>query len=129
MIPHYRVVCAIIHQQDKILAVQRSEAMKLPLKWEFPGGKIEANESEQQCIQREIKEELDIDIEVLQRLNPVLHDYPDFSIELIPYTARYVGGDLKLKEHAQYRLLDKHELQELDWAEADVPIVNEFVSL
>ena len=129
MIPHYRVVCAIIHQDDKILAVQRSEAMKLPLKWEFPGGKIEPNESEQQCIQREIKEELDIDIEVLQRLNPVLHDYPDFSIELIPYTAKHINGEIKLKEHAQYLLLDKSELQELDWAEADVPIVEEYLEV
>ncbi len=129
MIPHYRVVCAIIHQQDKILAVQRSEKMKLPLKWEFPGGKIEPNESEQQCIQREIKEELDIDIEVQQRLNPVLHDYPDFSIELIPYTAKHINGEIKLKEHAQYLLLDKSELQELDWAEADVPIVEEYLEV
>ena len=128
MIPHYRVVCALIQINDKILVVQRSENMKLPLKWEFPGGKIESNESEIDCIQREIKEELDIDIQVGKRGNPVMHDYPDFSIELIPYTANHVGGEIKLKEHAQYLLLDKSELQELDWAEADVPIVNEIIS-
>ena len=122
-----RVTCAIITHQNKILVVQRSNRMSLPMKWEFPGGKIEAGETETDCIKREILEELNIEIEVLERLTPSIHNYPTFSIELIPYTANYVSGILNLKEHHQYLLLDKDKLNTLDWAEADLPIVNEIM--
>lgn len=123
------VTCAIIHFDDKVLAVQRSAAMKLPLKWEFAGGKIEDGESEIDCVKREVLEELNIHIEVRDRLTPVTHAYPDFKIKLIPYTADYVSGELKLREHADYVLVDKKELLHLDWAEADVPIVKELLEL
>lgn len=129
MKPHFRVVCAIIHKQNKTLAVQRSEKMVLPLKWEFPGGKIEPNESEVACVKREVKEELNIDIEIGQRLTPALHEYPDFTIELIPYVAKYISGNLTLIEHSQKRWLEKDDLNNLDWAAADVPIVAEYVRL
>ena len=59
--------------------------MKLPLKWEFPGGKIEPHETEEECIKREIKEELNIEISLLKRLTPTSFDYPKISIELIPF--------------------------------------------
>ncbi len=124
-----KVTCAIITLQDKLLAVQRSKRMTLPMKWEFPGGKIEPGESEVECIQREIREELNIEIEVLQRLTPSVYRYPTFTIELIPYTANYLSGTLKLKEHHHYLLLNKDELDGLDWAEADLPIVHEIMKL
>lgn len=123
------VTCAIITFKDKTLAVQRSEKMKLPLKWEFAGGKIEAGESEIDCIKREILEELNISIEVKERLTPVIHQYPDFKINLIPFIAEYVKGELKLREHSDYTLADKKELLNLDWAEADVPILKEYMKL
>lgn len=123
------VTCAIIQFEDKILAVQRSETMKLPLKWEFAGGKIEAGESEIDCIKREISEELNIKIEVKQRLTPVTHQYPNFKIKLIPFIADYLSGELKLREHCSFLLADKHELINLDWAEADLPILKEFIEL
>lgn len=124
-----KVTCAVITLQNKIIAVQRSNRMSQPMKWEFPGGKIESGETEIDCIKREIREELNIVIEVLDRLTPSVYSYPTFTIELIPYTAHYVSGELKLKEHHQYLLLDKDELDELDWAEADLPIVNEIMKL
>ncbi|WP_323027200.1 (deoxy)nucleoside triphosphate pyrophosphohydrolase [Gelidibacter japonicus] len=123
------VTCAIIYFENKILAVQRSKTMKLPLKWEFPGGKIEFGESEEDCVKREILEELNIHIEIKERLTPVTHTYPDFKIKLIPYTADYLSGELKLKEHADYVFLEKDELHTLDWAEADIPIVKEILTL
>ena len=130
---HYKVsikvTCAIITYRNKILAVQRSKRMSMPMKWEFPGGKIEEGESEIDCIKREIKEELNIDIEVLDRLTPSIYNYPTFTIELIPFTANYVSGELKLKEHNQYLLLDKNELDSLDWADADLEIVKEVMRL
>jgi len=103
------VTCAIIHFADKILAVQRSRTMKLPLKWEFAGGKIESGESEIECIKREIFEELNIKITVKKRLTPVDHEYPIFKIQLIPFTADYLSGELKLKEHCNFVLADKKE--------------------
>ena len=128
MIP-IKVTCAIITYQNKILAVQRSKRMTMPMKWEFPGGKIEEGESEIHCIKREIKEELNINIEVLDRLTPSIYNYPTFTIELIPFTANYVSGELKLKEHHQYLLLEKNDLDSLDWAEADLAIVEEVTML
>ncbi|MBF6611236.1 MAG: NUDIX domain-containing protein [Chryseobacterium sp.] len=121
------VTCAIIIKDKKVLVVQRSEAMKLPLKWEFPGGKIESDESEEECIKREIIEEIGIEIELISRLTPSIHSYSSFQIELIPFLANYTKGNIKLTEHKKYLLLEKDELKELDWAEADIPILNEFL--
>ncbi|MDH7913540.1 (deoxy)nucleoside triphosphate pyrophosphohydrolase [Winogradskyella sp. SYSU M77433] len=123
------VTCAIILKDDKIYAFQRSDKMKLPLKWEFPGGKLESNETEIDCIKREVKEELNIEIQVTKRLTPVTQEYSDFKIKLIPFIANYITGDLILKEHSNFLLARKEELLNLDWAEADIPILNEFLSL
>lgn len=123
-----KVTCAIIQFGDKILVVQRSAHMRLPLKWEFPGGKVEVGESEEACILREIREELNIDIELVARHTPARFDYPDFSILLIPFTANYLRGTIKLAEHKQYLLLEKARLSALDWAEADLPVLEEFLS-
>jgi 8-oxo-dGTP diphosphatase len=124
-----QVTCAIIQFNNKILVVQRSENMKLPLKWEFPGGKIEDGETAEDCIEREIKEELDITIDLTSRLSSSFFDYPNFSIELIPFTAIYKGGNIKLAEHKHYLILEKDELTSLDWAKADIPIINQFLRL
>lgn len=123
------VICAIILFDNQILVTQRSEKMKLPLKWEFPGGKLEENESEIDCIKREIKEELNIEIEVLKSLSNCIFDYGTFKINLIPFISNYVSGEIVLSEHKDYKLLNKSELLNLDWAEADLPIVEEFLKL
>lgn len=123
------VTCAIIFYYNKILVTQRSEKMKLPLKWEFPGGKLEKDESEIECIKREIKEEINIEIDIINQLTNSLYDYGTFKINLIPFTANYVSGDIILAEHKDYKLIDKSELKDLDWAEADLPIVNELLKL
>ena len=123
------VTCAIIHFDHKVLAVQRSELMSLPLKWEFPGGKIEPGENEEDCIKREIFEELDIHIKIGRKLTPVIHHYPKIKINLIPFIAEYASGDLKLTEHSDYVLVDKEELYKLDWAEADLPVLKEYIAL
>lgn len=123
------VTCAIIEHNEKILVVQRSEFMKLPLKWEFPGGKIENNESEEACIKREIKEELNIEIELISRLSPVIYKYPSFEIKLIPFIAKYINGVINLSEHRQFDWLSKEELNNLNWAEADIAILKEYQNL
>ncbi len=123
------VTCAIIKIDNKILVTQRSEKMKLALKWEFPGGKLEEDESELECIKREIKEEINIEIEILKRLPNSIYDYGNFEINLIPFIANHISGEIKLAEHKDYKLLDRSELLNLDWAEADIPIVEEFLKL
>ena len=123
------VTCAIILVDSKILVTQRSERMKLPLKWEFPGGKLEQNENEIDCIKREIKEELNIEIEVLKKLSNSVFDYGTFKINLIPFIANHISGEILLLEHKDYKLLDKIELLNLDWAEADLSIVEEILKL
>lgn len=123
------VTCAIIVKDGKILVAQRSERMRLPLKWEFPGGKLEENESEIDCIKREVKEEINIDIEILKKLSNSICDYGTFKINLIPFLVNHILGEIKLTEHKAYKLLEKKELLSLDWAEADLPIVEEFLKL
>lgn len=123
------VTCAIIEHYDQILICQRSATMKLPLKWEFPGGKIEADESKANCLRREIREELALEIEVGTELTIVTHHYTNFSISLYPFVCTLLGGELLLAEHAQAIWVAKEELSNYDWAAADVPIVNEYLSL
>lgn len=123
------VICAIIERNNKVLVVQRSATMKLPLKWEFPGGKLEKNESEEACLKREIREELNIEIHLEKRLTPSVFSYPDVSVELIPYIARQTGGNLTLSEHARFEYLSKSDLLDLEWAQADIPIVKEYLAL
>lgn len=121
------VTCGIIVQGNKILVTQRSEKMKLPLKWEFPGGKIEENETAEQCILREIKEELNLEIDILKRLSSSPYDYGTFKINLIPFIAKYQNGVIKLAEHKDFKWIEAKELLSLDWAPADIPILNEFL--
>ncbi|TYR36149.1 (deoxy)nucleoside triphosphate pyrophosphohydrolase [Sphingobacterium phlebotomi] len=123
------VTCAIIEHENKILICQRSERMKLPLKWEFPGGKVESGESKEDCLKREIWEELGLEIEVGVALTAVEHRYSELSLCLYPFLCKPTGGSLAIAEHAQAIWVDKSELQNYDWAEADVPIVNEIMQL
>lgn len=123
------VICAIILFENNVLVAQRGEKMKSPLKWEFPGGKLEENESEIDCIKREIKEELNLEIDILKKLTNSIFNYGTFKINLIPFVASYVSGEVILTEHNDYKLLNKSELLNLDWAEADIPIVEEFLKL
>ncbi|GAB3662313.1 hypothetical protein GCM10028791_37340 [Echinicola sediminis] len=97
----------------------------MPLKWEFPGGKLEERESEEACLMREIKEELHLQIKVGERLTEVHHQYPSFTIRLIPFLATIQSGSLHLEEHQAYQWMKKEALLALDWAEADVPVVRE----
>ncbi|MBD1432321.1 (deoxy)nucleoside triphosphate pyrophosphohydrolase [Sphingobacterium sp. DN00404] len=119
------VTCAIIEHNNKILICQRSASMKLPLKWEFPGGKIEGEESKEECLKREIKEELGLEIEVGSTLTHVEHHYPEFSLYLYPFICRWTGGSLAIAEHAQAIWVPHDDLRYYDWAEADMPVVKE----
>lgn len=123
------VTCAIIFKENKVLSAQRSANMKLPLKWEFPGGKVEPDETKEECLFREIKEELNIEITVSKELTTVEHHYPDFSLYLYPFICEFKSGKLEAKEHSQVKWERIENLMEYDWAEADVPVVKELMEL
>lgn len=118
-----KVVCGIIQNSGKVLIAQRSETMKLPLKWEFPGGKVKEGENKTSALQREIKEELNLDIDILEAMSPVVHHYPDFSIRLFPFLCTSNSRDVKLAEHQQVVWERVENLKNYDWAEADLPVV------
>jgi len=123
------VTCAIIEKDSKVLCAQRSELMHLPLKWEFPGGKVEDNEDPEECLKREIREELGVEISIIERLISNIHTYPDQKrFELIPFRCSLVGGKLVAKEHKLVKWLNIYELRELDWAEADIPVLHQYLA-
>ncbi len=124
-----KVCCAIIQHGDKVLVAQRSESMLLPLKWEFPGGKVEKGESVEACIVREIKEELSLSIKVVQQLTPVVHHYDTFSLELIPFVCMSNSEQFVSAEHKSIVWSAKSDLLSYDWAEADIPIVHEYLKI
>lgn len=123
-----QVTCAIIEHADKILICQRSASMKLPLKWEFPGGKIERGESKEECLRREIREELNIDIIIHNALTMVEYHYTDFSLQLYPFVCSLKSGNVIALEHAQAIWVYPDQLRNYGWAEADLPIVNEYLT-
>jgi 8-oxo-dGTP diphosphatase len=124
-----KVSCAVILNKDgEILVAQRSTKMSMPLKWEFPGGKLEPNETAEKCLHRELMEELNIEVQIIEQLSANLHAYSNFIIELIPFLCKYVKGAMLLKEHAQIKWVHPTELLALDWAGADVPIVKNFLN-
>lgn len=118
-----QVTCAIIEKEGKVLTTQRSKSMSLPLKWEFPGGKIHNEESLSECLRRELQEELGIDAAIGHPLPPVTHQYQTFSVTLHPFVCNIISGEITLHEHVALAWLTPGELHTLDWAEADVPVI------
>lgn len=108
---------------------QRSASMSLPLKWEFPGGKIEVNESAEECLIREVTEELGISVSVTVALRPVTHSYSDFRVTLYPFRCRLTGGTMTPNEHNEIRWIEPWRMPELDWAAADIPVVSEYLAM
>ena len=123
------VVCAIIEQDALVLCALRSEHMSLPGKWEFPGGKLEVNELPEEALIREINEELNIEIKIIEALPIAEHAYvPEKIIQLIPFRCVIVSEQKpSATEHAELRWVKKDELLQLDWAAADIPIVLNYI--
>ncbi|WP_224997968.1 (deoxy)nucleoside triphosphate pyrophosphohydrolase [Cesiribacter sp. SM1] len=121
------VACAIIEHQNKVLVTQRGYHKAEAGLWEFPGGKLEEDESPQECIIREIAEELELQIAPYALLQPADHQYPDKHIRLIPLVCRLTAGSLQLKEHAASQWLAPAALRPLNWCPADVPVLEQYL--
>ena len=121
-----RVVAAIIIENGKVFATQRGYG-EFKDGWEFPGGKIETNETPEVAIVREIKEELDTEVEVVELLNTVEYDYPNFHLSMDCFICKIKSGDLVLKEHEAAKWLTKETLGSVEWLPADLGLVGEIV--
>ena len=122
---HIEVVAAVIYKENKILCVKRGKHKfdYLSLKFEFPGGKIELGETKEDALVREIKEELEMNIEIQKEFLTVSFAYPDFKITMYSFICICKSDVFKLKEHVEFRWLLNTELSALDWASADIPVV------
>lgn len=114
------VTAAIIINDGKVLIAQRAEKQKLAGRWEFPGGKVEAGETPEECLVREIEEELGIKIKVDSFFGENVYEYDTGTIRLLAYKAKWVGGEFKLTDHSQIKWVRPEELEDHDFAPADI---------
>ncbi len=126
---HVEVVCALIQREDgKIFCCKRCPGRALANKWEFPGGKIEQDETKEEAIVREIKEELKSDIAVIKYIGVSNHDYVDlenpFSITMYAYLCKLIKGNLELTEHIDSCYASVEEMKLMDFAAADIFLID-----
>jgi 8-oxo-dGTP diphosphatase len=117
-----RVTAAILVHNDRILIAQRRDPDNLAGKWEFPGGKIEHNETPQQCLIREMKEEFDIDVVIGKFFDESVYHYESGKIQLLAYHTTWKRGRFSLNAHAAIRWVSLNQMQEIEFAPADIPI-------
>ena len=126
---HIKVTAAIFTNGEKVLAMRRASHKPLPGKWEFPGGKLEPNESSAEALTREIKEELGIDIYNLELFDHSTTLLPDWEVELTCYLVQSDVEPTKSTDHDQLIWLRREELESLDWSDADMPAVKKLVAM
>ena len=118
-----KVVAAYIEKDNKVLIAKRSTGDPNVLgKWEFPGGKVNENENEFNAIEREIKEEFELEIVAKEFITNSTFIYPNKTVDLRLYKCDYISGEFHLHDHSEYRFIDKKELLDYDLAPADIPL-------
>lgn len=123
------VVAAILINEESILCAQRAKSnlKYISEKFEFPGGKIEEGESKKEALKRELIEELSIRPKIHDLFLTVVHQYPDFELTMHSFLCDLDTQEVTLNEHISHKWLKKNELLSLDWAAADIPIVNKLL--
>ena len=126
---HLDVVAAVIIVDQKILCVQRGKNKHdyISYKYEFPGGKVEKGETQEQALHREIREELNMEITILRQFLTVNHTYPDFKLTLHTYLCTAASKELTLTEHIDAKWMPVDLIATLDWVEADIAVVDKMV--
>ena len=116
------VVAGVIYKNNKFLIAQRNLKKAQGGLWEFPGGKVENDETEEHAIEREIKEEFELVIKANNYLINNICEYPKKTVDLRLYSCDYISGDFKLHDHSEYRWVEKDNLLDYDLAPADIPL-------
>ena len=127
--PVIHVTAALLIHNGKVFAAKRSSGRHLAGYWEFPGGKIEANETASECLKRELAEELNLSTEIGSFFMKTTHDYGDKKVVLHVYQIASFMGELQLVDHDEYRWLSLTDCTPLKWAPADIPIVNRLATI
>jgi 8-oxo-dGTP diphosphatase len=124
------VVAGIVFFNDQFLCVQRpkNKYHYISEKYEFPGGKIEEGETHQEALHRELSEELSISIGIMSFYHTVVHQYPDFELTMHSFKCEVATQELTLNEHIHFEWLTIDDLHKLDWAAADIPIVDKLIA-
>ena len=122
------VTAAIIEKAGKFLIAKRRKGQHLENKWEFPGGKIEPQETPQACLSRELKEEFGISTEIGDFVAESIFDYGTVKVRLLGYKAKYVLGEFNLNDHDEIKWVAAGEFDKFDFAEADLPLVEKVIS-
>lgn len=122
------VAAAIIKDGDKFLIAKRKKGKHLEGKWEFPGGKIEPNETPEACLARELNEEFGISAEIGSFVAESIFDYGERKIRLLGYKAKYISGKFQLNDHEEISWVSTKELANYHFAEADLPLVEKIVN-
>lgn len=122
------VICDSFENTSKIFATARGYG-EFKGQWEFPGGKIEAGETPQQALIREIQEELDVKIEVGELIDTIEYDYPTFHLSMDCFWCVVIDGEIILKEAEAAKWLNKDELYNVDWLPADVELIKKIESV
>ena len=123
-----KVTAAVIEKNNQILIAQRRKDKNLGLKWEFPGGKIDKNETPEECLFRELEEEFGIQTKVGKFIINSIYKYPNIEIDLMAYHVEYLSGEFKLIDHERIEWVSKDDLLKFDFAEADLPIIEKLLS-
>lgn len=123
-----KVVAAVIREGEKIFATARGYG-EFKGMWEFPGGKIEAGETPEQALVREIREELTAQIQVCKKIATIEYDYPKFHLSMDCFMARVISGELILKEAEAARWLSRDELNSVNWLPADKELIGKIKAL
>ena len=116
------VVAGVIYKDDKFLIAQRNLKKAQGGLWEFPGGKVEKNETHEEALKREIKEEFNADIQVDKYIGENVHHYPEKDIKLVFYKTTLLSEKIDLLEHEDYRWITKDDKNKFDFAGADVKV-------
>jgi 8-oxo-dGTP diphosphatase len=124
------VCCALIENNEKVLVAQRPPGKHLAGQWEFPGGKIEPHESPTEALHREIKEELGCTLTITAALPPVIHAYPEATIQLHPFIAELSpdSSPPHAYEHVALKWLNRTELTKATLAPADIPVLDSYLN-
>jgi len=124
-----RVVAAVIAREGRYLITQRRPTAVLPLMWEFPGGRVEANESDGDALKREVRHRLGVDIEVGELISFVSHPYEHYTVDLYLYECRATAGELRALNVHDFRWVTSDEFDQYPFTPADEASMNKLLGL